>query len=468
MKKYFALFTAVLLFISCNKDETPNNGSPDNPATVQLFNIEEVPSITLEFALADWNKLLTNYDQNPMNEKKVVARFRYSGNGGEAALDSIGLRLRGNTSRRRPEGVEGQLHNAASPDWHHCHFGLDFPQYRDGQRFAGKEKLVLKWFKDDAAYAREIYSYDLFRRAGVWAAPRASYCRVTIKVDGDADAANYGVYAMIESVDEDYIASRQNDWGMGVGYLWKGGYDTSGHNANFVSTASMGVENVEMDASQSEYFAYDLKTRKNEIAAAKAGLTDFITQLNSRTGNDFKQWIAQQMDVDLFLKTYAVNVMVGMWDDYWVNGNNFYFYFAGNGKAYFIPYDYDNTLGTSQLMPNSGTRDPLAWGSSTTAPLITKLLAISDYRQKYKDYISELIDPANGLFAAAASKARIQQWHAMISPYVSNDTGEDMVIQDVPASWGNAPFYRLLSGNGLGGASGAANWFETKAGSVGW
>jgi spore coat protein CotH len=52
------------------------------------------------------------------------------------------------------------------------------------------------------------------------------------------------------------------------------------------------------------------------------------------------------MDVDLFLKTYAVSVIVGMWDDYWAdNGNNYYFYFDSDGKVYFIPYDYDNSMG---------------------------------------------------------------------------------------------------------------------------
>ena len=49
-----------------------------------------------------------------------------------------------------------------------------------------------------------------------------------------------------------------------------------------------------------------------------------------------------------------------MWDDYWFNKNNFYFYFDSNGKFYFIPYDYDNTLGTSSGM-NSGTQDMLNW-----------------------------------------------------------------------------------------------------------
>ena len=224
------------------------------------------------------------------------------------------------------------------------------------------EKLNLKWFKDDASYVREIYSYDLFRRFGVWTAPRASYCRLKIKVDGDALPGYYGVYEMVESVDEDFITERAANWGAATGFLWKGGY--AGSNVpDFVSTASMGVEDVKLNPAQSVYYAYDLKTRKQELDAAKTQLTGFINDLNTKTGAEFKTWISQKMDIDLFLKTYAVNVMVGMWDDYWVNTNNFYFYFAANGKAYFIPYDYDNTLGTSQIIAKFRNTKPIKLGA---------------------------------------------------------------------------------------------------------
>ena len=67
------------------------------------------------------------------------------------------------------------------------------------------------------------------------------------------------------------------------------------------------------------------------------------------------------MDVPLLLKTYAVNVAVGMWDDYWNNSNNYYFYFNPKGQFFFIPYDYDNTLGTSMdcgVIQDSGRKDP--------------------------------------------------------------------------------------------------------------
>ena len=213
-------------------------------------------------------------------------------------------------------------------------------------------------------------------------------------------------------------------------------------------------------------FVYDLKTNKKKgFDAAKTQLKDFVATLKSKSGTELKNWLELNMDVDLFLKAYAVNVIVGMWDDYWVNTNNFYWYFDGDGKFIFIPYEYYNTLGTAGMMNNSGKQDPMNWGSMDNRPLIAKVFSISEYKERYKQYLQELIDPAKDLFAKDYSVARIKKWQSMISRYVSNDTGEDMSISDIPASWGNCGFYRLLSGNDKGGVQGDENFFATKAAS---
>ncbi len=477
MKNIFYLLPLLIIFgCSDDYDLTPTNiafadenskPGPTFDGPMAPFNLSYVPSITLQFSVVEWNKLLTNYDLNPKNEKKVVANFTYSVQGQTAQLNNIGLKLKGNSSRRRPEGSTGENHNAFNPDWHHCHFGLDFSKNIPNQTFSKRNKIDLKWFKDDAAYAREIYSYDLFRRFGIWTAPKASYCRVFIKV-GNTALANYGVYAMVEHVDEDYIAARHPQWTATIGDMWKGGWDESGNNADFVQTSSIGVEDVTLNPATSIYYAYDLKTNEDNLPSAKANLMQFIYDLNTKTGSDFQNWINSKMDVQLFMRTYAVNVMLGMWDDYWGNGNNFYFYFAGNGKAYFIPYDYDNTLGTSLLVSNSGTQNPLNWGSNVNRPLITKILAIPAYQQMYKDAITELINPNYDLFHSTKSIPRIQKWQNKIANFVSNDTGEDMTLGDYPAYWGNQPNYRLLSGNNQGGNNGAANWFTTRTANIPW
>ena len=165
------------------------------------------------------------------------------------------------------------------------------------------------------------------------------------------------------------------------------------------------------------------------------------------------------MDVDLFLKTYAVNVTLGMWDDYWSNSNNFYFYFDSDDKFYFIPYDYDNTLGTSLLMVDSGLQNPLQWGKSSENPLVAKILTIPEYKTQYLKYLNDLVDKKYDLFYATYSQQRILKWRSKIANYISNDTGEDMTIQDLPANWGNQSRYRLLNND-------QNNFFSVKANSI--
>jgi hypothetical protein len=103
-----------------------------------------------------------------------------------------------------------------------------------------------------------------------------------------------------------------------------------------------------------------------------------------------------------------------------------------------------------------------------TRPLITKILEIPEYQSLYKTYLKDLINPTADLFDATKSMQRISIWKNLIQSHISNDTGEDMVIEDKPASWGNASFYRLQSGNNQGGANGNANYFTTKAKTIIW
>lgn len=460
----FSLFGLIL--IGCSKYETvilEETTVEDNSQLYELFNLDDLPEVKLTVPLEQWNLLLTNYDKNKHNDEKVLAHFDFNLNGVTTHLDSIGIRLRGNTSRRRPEGNTGQLHQPQNTDWNKCHFGLDFNKFVKGQRFNDLKALNLKWFKHDSNYVRNIYCYDLFERFGVWTAPQASYCKLTIYVEGDAKPAYYGVYALLEPVNEDYLKDRSDYWGTSMGNLWK----ASG-GASFEPTNSIGIEYDDPEGQNSINYKYDLKTNEDELTFAKAELNDFISNLNNKTGEEFKAWINSKMDISLFLKTYAVNVIVGMWDDYWVNAANYYFYFPGDGKAYFIPYDYDNTLGTSYVLYDSGSQDPLQWGRSNGRPLINKILSFDEYREEYKGYLKELIDPNKDLFHTDKSIPRLQKWKNLIETSVPNETNQDMSIIDKPAPWADAHNYRLFSGGDTGRGNQEANFFKTKIKSIYW
>lgn len=424
-----------------------------------VWDDDALPELHINVSFGEWNRLLALYDANMFTTKYVMATASFVKDGETTVIDSVGLRLKGNTSRRRPEGRNGEIHVRNNTDWHHVHFGLNLRKYVDDEAHTiqGVRKLHLKWFKDDPAYVRELFCFELFRRAGVWTAVRDNYCRLWIHVEGDSQEAYYGVYEMLEPIDKRYLKDRKAQFGSNNGYLWK------------CRNAAAGLNNpngdIWYDDDSDDRHAYTLETLTEEFDSARVQLVDFMNKLNNLNDNEFYTWIQQVTDINLLLKTYAVNVAVGMWDDYWNNANNYYIYFNAKGtsgyKFYFIPYDYDNTLGTSLwcgVQDDAGRQNPLNWGSDNNR-LIARILKFNDFRAKYISYLKELVDSKNALMDRASSQARIRHWQQIVEPYVDNDTGEDTFIEDKPASWGNHDEYNLLKNN-------SDNFFTVKAASI--
>ncbi|MBO7071235.1 MAG: CotH kinase family protein [Bacteroidales bacterium] len=458
MKRLAVILLAISALLSCTHDDIVREGPEGvTPPPVEIeddaddvnwpkavayaFDESVIPEIHISVSREEWERLLKLYDQNSNTQEYIHCDILYIKGRETTLLEDSALRLKGNTSRRRPQDGD---------KFRHIHFGINFHHWHNdaSHTLKGLRKVDLKWFKDDPMYVREVYCYDLFRREGVWTAIRDIYCRVWLKV-GDGDELYYGVYGMMEHIDKNYLRIRKNEFGSKDGNLWKCRYGATLKDVN----TSIGADNNSTD------YLYELKTNKEKgLATAKEQLQDFIRNLNNLSGSEFDKWISSHMDVDMFLKTLAVNVAVGMWDDYWNNSNNYYLYFNStdtrNYKVWFIPYDYDNTLGTSQncgVQSDAGRQNPLQWGHQSY-PLCTKILQNETWKKTYISYLKQL---CSGNFSASASKQRIQQWQGRIQQYVSNDTGEDMKIEDRPAPWGNHGEYRLLSSSN--------NFFDVKA-----
>lgn len=463
-----------MMFCSCRKslpetgtvpEEKPDTtetvtpvipGQINDPGIAYLWDESIIPEITVSMTVNAWNRLLKRYDEFSHNVDYFHADFTYRKGNEVFEIEDGGIRLRGNTSRRRPEGNGGQEHDAVNPDWHHCHFGINFRKFHkdDEHTIKGIRKVNLKWFKDDPCYVRELFCYDLFRRYGIWTAAHDIYCRLWLKI-GDSEPAYYGVYQMIEPIDDEFIERRVDGmFGNDKGFLWKCGYADGPADLNGLD----GSWSIDLDNGVN--YTYEFKGDEEDYDAAKEQLEDFILKLQGKGEESFYNWIKTVCDVEFLLKTYAVNVAVGMCDDHWNNGNNFYLYFNSKDKfdyqLFFLPYDYDNTLGTSWhigVTSDPGRQDPYNWGD--TGLLMERLMRFDEFRKIYRDALQELVDPENGLMDTDASMARIKAWQERISPYVSNDTGEDMSIYDKAADWGNLHDYKLMT-------KGNNNYFEVK------
>ena len=440
------------------EEENPDNQEiPDTPITFEngfttanightglsyIWDESVIPEITISVSLDEWNRLLGLYDQNNNTKEYIYCDVTYRKGSETTVVTDAGIRLRGNTSRRRPEGGYDEMHTTNETNWNHCHFGVNLRKFvKDSDHeIKGIRKFNLKWFKDDACYVRELFCYDLFRRAGIWTAAFDVYCRLWIHVEGDAVPIYYGVYEMIEPYDNKYLEKREQWFGSADGNLWKCSYDSHGPADLRDAYANMGEDNNRDD------FTYELKETGGNFDEAKAQLQDFMLKVNSKGDESFYNWIKEVCDVELLMKTYAVNVAVGMWDDMWNNGNNYYLYFNSldkfDYKVFMIPYDYDNTLGTSNAY-DAAKQDPYNWGDRGI--LIERLMKVEEFRNIYRDELKRLVDPANRLMDQASATQRILDWQSKIRDYVINDTGEDMEIADRPASWGNIGDYRLTS-----------------------
>ena len=427
-----------------------------------------IPEITIRMTVDEWNKLLNRFDEFEKNVDYFHADITFKKGDEETVFENAGVRLRGNTSRRRPEGNYGEQHNAENPNWHHCHFGINFRKFvkDDKHELYGIRKLNLKWFKDDSCYARELYCYNLFRRYGIWTSAFSSYCRVWVHIEGDEKPAYFGVYNMIEPIDDKYVSRRlKGMYESNKGNLWKCTYGVGGPADlktgmyNYVDEYNTNKFNWDQDNGVN--YTYEFKGDEADFADAKSQLINFMKNLNGKTGEELHSWLSKVFDMEFLLKTYAVNIAVGMWDGHWGNGNNYYLYFnsldKSNYKVFLIPYDYDNTLGTSIEIgehKDAAKQDPYKWGS--VGILMEKVLEFDDFRKIYKDALKELVNPGNDLFQMTRSVNRIKLWQKNIEPFISNDTGEDMIIKDRPASWGRVGDYRVMD-------TGSSNFFKVKA-----
>lgn len=458
--KTVLLFSGVLLTLPGCSGIVPDSKEATPKAKKDgydyVFDKESLPTVTIEIKEEDWNKFLSNYDKDPKNTKYVHCDFSFEK--GDEAYDILdtGLRLRGQTSRRRPEGSTGSIHKKKGADWNHVHFGINFRKYHKGDKdydIKGVQRINLKYFHEDPSYVREMYCFDYLRRMGIWTALDCSYCRLFIHVEGDAAPVYYGVYMMQEAVDDEFLERRAEQFGGDDGFLWKCGWGAD------LNSMADGLFQIDDDSGEDK--AYELKENTDEFNQAKIQIKDFIKNLQSLKGGAFENWISKVCDVDLLLKTYAANVLLGQWDDYWNDMNNFYIYFnsqdAANYRVYMICYDYDNTLGTSHncgVQTDSGRHDPFNWGLPQ-CNLISKIIAIPEYKELYTKYLREFALEKGNDFVWEASHARIDGWQDMIRDFVANDTGEDNSIYDRPASWSNHQEYRIMT-------DGTNNWFRVK------
>ncbi len=416
----------------------------------RLFRDDCVKTLTVKIPRNEWNGIITDMKvYSIIDDRMRTGNFRkadlvYEDRDGTFTLTDVGIRTKGNTTRILPQ--EGN-------NYHRANFKIKFNMTSNeeqedeenndnkGRKYAGLDSIILKACMNDSSYVHEKFAYDLLARAGA-KAPVVTTIRLVFDIDGEI--VDYGIYTMIEPIDDEFI-KRRYEVSESIGNLYKCLWQSYGP-ATLTPIRDMKAIGVK-DWTKNYRPAYDLKTNKKE--QNHSALTNFIYQLNTLNGEELKVWLDENFEVDSFLSYLACNLLVGMPDDYWAMGNNYYLYFNNTGKIEFIPYDYDHCLASGWDGTYFGgyegiaRSDILEWkdlaafmtGENLDRPLVEKILSIDEYRAKYFALLEELINPENKMFSYESFLSLYNNTNRLYGAYINNDTDEVQRMELTNEKW---------------------------------
>lgn len=345
-----------------------------NPGADEIYREDEIAKIYLIMASEDSVTLLDDVDVE--SNDYLPTSFQFVNSLMDTTLEfNVGIRLRGNTSRYHPKKS----------------LKIKFKEF-DGSKFYGYKKFNLKADNNDPTVIREPLTLQVFREANV-AATRTNHVEVYI------NGGYMGLYINVEQLDDEFVDSR---FGNEDGNLYKCGYGAT----------------LEDNSKIYDDDIYELKT--NEEDNDRSILANFVEVLNTTSEANFQEEIEKIFDVQLFIRYLAVEAIVGHWDGYSYNQNNFYLYEnPDDGLIKFMPYDVDNTFGLDWVGRDWGTRDVLDWPKhGEPRPLTKRILAVDSY---FNQYVQELYYLLDNIFTEDVLFPQMDMYKEMLSESNARD-----------------------------------------------
>ncbi|MCO4763281.1 MAG: CotH kinase family protein [Myxococcales bacterium] len=169
---------------------------------------------------------------------------------------------------------------------------IKFHEYDPDLRFKGEKRLTLNNNKQDPSRIRTCLAYRMFQRAKV-PAPRCTFAKLTI------NGQEMGIYTNVEPIKKPFLKRHFNE---GSGDLYEG---TIGDFR--------------------EQWRGHLEKKTNEDDPQNLGVDKLISALTKPDAKLLGS-LAPLLDVDSFIRFWAMEVLLGHFDGYNGNTNNFYAY----------------------------------------------------------------------------------------------------------------------------------------------
>ncbi|MBL8890206.1 MAG: CotH kinase family protein [Planctomycetaceae bacterium] len=254
---------------------------------------------------------------------------------------------------------------------------VKFDEYQKQEPLPGIDLLTLNNNKQDQSLMSQYLAYQVFRKAGLHA-PRSNFVRLTV------NNKYLGVYSNVESVKKPFL---KREFGNSDGALYEGAL------ADFHPIGSKNIE------------------AKNKAAEDRRKLEE-LSALLAKPGDLPLDQVDALIDLDYFIRYWVVEDLLGFWDGYAANQNNYYLYFnSQNGKGYFVPWGVDWVFTRSGPFAMFGTPPPLVNAQSILANRLYRTEGIPErYAQAMRQVLDEAWDDAELL-------ATIDRMETTLKPY---------------------------------------------------
>ena len=405
---------------------------------VPLYDTGVVRTLFLEFENAEWEKELADFNNTDV---EVPAKLTVDGK----TYSDVGVHFRGMSSF----GMVGEGQKRS------LNLSLDF--VHDKQALGGYRTLNLLNAHEDPSFLRPVL-YSHIAREFV-PAPKANFVKVVI------NGESWGVYINEQQYNKDFI----QDWfGTSKGARWKAPGSPRGR----ASLAYLG------DDPAAYKTIYEIKTK--EDPEAWAALIRLCKTLNETPPDQLVAALSPLLDIDGALRFLALeNVLINN-DGYWVRTSDYALYRDTQGKFHVIPHDTNETFakpggpggpgfgggrgrpggpgfpggpgGPGERGDRPGERgpggpggpggfggprvdgvklDPLVAANDDSKPLISKLLAVPELRQRYLGYVRQI---AETWLDWKTLGPIAERYHRLIAAEVAADTRKLSSTEDFQAS----------------------------------
>ena len=358
---------------------TPDSDADGDPSDA-YFALDRVLDIEIEIAPEDWETLRhqTRTFADLMAEIEEYGLSRpfaniYTWFSGTVTVDG---ETYSNVGVRKKGFIGSQSDTKPS-------LKLRFDKYVDDQSLGSViERMSLNNSIQDASMVNICLTYQIFAASGS-PSPRCNFATVTV------NGKNLGLYVHGEEIKKPFLARHFNS---AEGNLYEG--TVSDFTPDFRGT---------------------LEKKTNEDADEWSDIDAVVAALQDPSDAGLEA-LAKAVDLDRFLSFWATEVLVGHWDGYAGNRNNYHFYREPDGPFVFIPWGVD---GTFHLKDDPNPFDNI----SNPPPSVLALSAIpnrlynnADWLSKYIVRLKELLDTVwneDALLATVDRMAAIVQQHAL-------------------------------------------------------